>query len=219
MSSSLAFPAPLRALGVAATTATITLLVFYGVFMETDYGKALFFTYDEMWESVEAHEADGDLRRAERLVRHIVATEENRRTLRFGLFVLFAGPDYLIQARLKLAELVWRQGSLGEADRDYREAVAAAAEVAGPDSGWHALAHFRYAQFLLGTGRRGEGRQHLEQGDAILREGLARPESIGGAIWQEDEYVARRPFFEELRRRIADLRDRDDAFRTAPNSP
>lgn len=212
-------PSAARSLWVAAMTAIITSLVFYGVFMETDYGKALFFTYDEVWESAEAHEAAGDLRRAERLIRHIVVTEENRRTLRFGLFVLFAGPDYLIHARLKLAWLEWRQDRLADADLDYREAVAAAVELMGPRSGRHALAKVRYAEFLLGTGRGGEGLRHLEQADGILREGLREAEPTAGAIWQEDEYAARRPFFERLRREIGELRARHGAFRTAPNSP
>jgi len=221
------FPRLFRIFGIAATAALVTSLVLYGVFMETDYGKALFFTYDEMWDIAEKQAASGNLREAERLVRHIVASEENRVTLKFGLFVLFAGPDYLVRAQLKLAELHWRQGRLADADAGYRDALGTVAALYGPVSWRHALAHFRYAEFLAATGRPGDTRGQLDRAEEAIQRARQKWQEDGGPFWEEDEEANRRPILEDLSTKIDALRgrpglgrnDKTSAFRTAPNGP
>jgi len=208
MNTSLRLPKLSRALAVAVNTAVITLLVFYGVLMETDYGKALFFTYDEIWDTAEKHGSSGNLREAERLIRHIVAMEENRVTLKFGLFVLFAGPDYLVHAKLKLAELHWLQGRPQEADGDYRDALATVVAMSGATSWRCALAHFQYAVFLAETGRTEGAREHLASAEEVIRAAHRRWAEDGGPIWEEDEEANRRPVLEDLSRKISVLRDK-----------
>lgn len=192
----------------ASVTFLLTLVSFYGVFMETDYGRALFFTYDKVWEAAEKHESSGNLREAEALIRHIVATEEDRATLKFGLFVLFAGPDYLVQAKLKLAQLHWRQGRLADADADYRDALTTITTMYGP-TGWRSAAgQFEYAEFLAETGRSQEARDHLALAEdvikAIIQEG-GGPGLEPGFNWNEGE-AGRGPIVRELVKKIAALR-------------
>lgn len=197
-----------RAIGVAVTTALITSLALYGVFMETDYGKALFFTYDEIWDAADRQQASGNLREAERLIRHIVATEENRVTLKFGLFVLFAGPDYLVSAKLRLAEIHWRQRRLPDADAGYRDALATVAALDGATHWRRAVAHFRYAEFLAGTGRIEEAREQLASAEEVIRATYRHWTEDGGPIWEEDEEANRRPVLEDLSRKIFALREK-----------
>jgi hypothetical protein len=165
-------PTLLRAMQLAAVTAVITLLCLYGIFMETDYGKALFFSYDELWESAQRQQAAGNPREAERLLRHIVVLEENRVTMRFGLFVLFAGPDHLVRAKLKLASMYWHEGRLRDADEAYRDTLAKVVQINGPLTWTYPVAQFHYAEFLADTGRAGEARAQLagaqHSADAIL---------------------------------------------------
>lgn len=150
-----------RALLLGATTVVITLLCLYSVFMETDYGKALFLTYEEVWNSAERQEAEGNVREAERLLRRIAVLEENRVTVKFGLFVLFAGPDYLVAAKLKLAKMYWGQKRLRDADEMYRDAIDRIVDITGGKSWTYPIAQFRYAEFLAATGRKATARDHL----------------------------------------------------------
>jgi hypothetical protein len=191
-------------------TVLLTLVTFYGVFMETDYGKALFFTYDELWDAAERQEAAGNSREAERLLRHIVVMEENRVTMRFGLFVLFAGPQYLVRAKLRLAELYWHKGRLQEADQGYRDTLEKIVKISGQETWTYPMAELKYSEFLVATGQEGTARQHLalaQQSADLVAHKFYWP-------WQDYE-GSHQPYVRELGGQIAALRAQLDA-RTKP---